>query len=55
MNPKLMVREIQRTEESVKMVPILQLQIAAQSVSKPEGCLLDWRVWIYGDCFLTWA
>lgn len=50
-----MVRGIWRLEESVKMVPILPLKITAQSVSKPEGCLLDWRVWIYGVCFLTWA
>lgn len=39
------------TEESGKMVPILPLKITAQNVSKPEGCFLDWRVWIYRVCF----
>lgn len=53
--PKVYGRGIQRAEESVKMVPILPLKITAQGVSKTEGCLLDWRVWIYGVCFLTWA
>lgn len=41
--PKVYGRGIRRTEESGKMVPILPLKITAQSVSKPEGCLLDWR------------
>lgn len=35
MNPLFVVRGIQMTEESVKLVPILPLKITAQNVSKP--------------------